>query len=148
MGTTWVALIGALALSGCIAETAEQDAQSDEEDLTSSFSYTCRAAYGPKADVVAIKLGKTSAKVVAIDASLQGAEAKYLYVADYHPNKIAYQDKAKYKADDGQGHVMVLLVDKTLRSGGAPLAGGKHGGKAIVEGPKISHGIASLVCSR
>ncbi len=145
------AMLAALLLGGCIAPTADDEnaADSAEEDLTSAFKYTCHADYGSnKTKILDLTVGKTTAKAVAADPGELSLPLKYSYVPDYKPNKPAYQNKAKYKFDDGSGHVTVVLVDKAMRTGGEKLSGGAHGGKVIIEGPGVSKGLVPLFCYR
>jgi hypothetical protein len=121
----------------------------ESQDLTASRVFHCRAAYaknGP--EVASIKLTKTRATFTASDPNLVGAVAVYTYNPTYAPRAASHQGYAQYANTDSFSHKMVLLFDGTMRAGGAALTGGGHGGDVVLEGPRISHGILSMFCTR
>ena len=138
-----------VACTACSAPATEDAVDEEGQDLTSSHVFHCHAAYratGP--ELASIRLTKTRATFTAVDPNLRGADAVYTYNPSYAPRLASHQGYSQYGYDDGQGHKMVLLFDRTMRSGGAALSSGGHGGDVTLEGPRISHGIESMICAR
>ena len=150
-GAVLLALSGAAcsAPSADPAEGADEAIGEESEDLTSSRVFHCRSAYeknGP--EVATIKLTNTRATLTAVGPDLAGVAAVYMYNPSYAPRAASHQGYSQYANTDAFSHKMVLLFDGTMRSGGAALPDGGHGGDVILEGPRISHGILSMVCKR
>ena len=91
---------------------------------------------------------KTRATLTPVGPTLAGLDAVYTYNPSYQPRAASHQGYSQYANTDAFSHKMVLLFDGTMRSGGAALPGGGHGGDVVLEGPHISHGILNMVCRR
>jgi hypothetical protein len=144
------ALLGALAMPACGAPEPGDEVEGAAEELSSSsYTYHCRAqhqANGP--ELFTIHLSRTHAKVTALDPSLVGADATYAYQAHYHPRTSSHKNQAKYLWRNQTGHDVVLLVDEAMRTGGAVLHDGGHGGYAVFEGPIFPRALEALFCER
>jgi hypothetical protein len=93
-------------------------------------------------------LSRTRAKLVVADPNVAGVSGTYNYNPNYKPRAASHQGDSQYAWDDSQGHKMVLLFESSMRSGGAALTAGGHGGDVTLEGPRISHAMLSLFCKR
>ncbi len=138
-----------LTMAACSGSASGETVDQEGEDLSSTYEFHCKAAHSSHgADIASIRLTHTRATLTSADPSISGVAAVYTYNPNYQPRSASHQGYTQYAWTDDGSHKMVLLFDRTMRSGGALLAGGGHGGDVTLEGPRISHAITSMVCTR
>ena len=146
-----IALCCSLLATACGGPEAADETDvlgSTEQDVTSHCKYSCAAKYGSTAGTaVRLDVGKGETVMTATAGSnFANVADTYVYNPAYAPTTAAHQDKAQYRRE--VGYRMVLLVDKTMRTGGVILPDGRRGGTAILSGPYIPRSIETFTCHR
>src|SRR5437870_3651194 len=110
------ALLGLLVIPACGAAEPGDLEETDEQDVSSTYTYHCRSAYDSRGSEVArIRLTRTRATLTSLDPGLDGAAGVYRYNPDYVPRAAAHQHDAQYVWNDPRSYRMVLLFDEAMR---------------------------------